>query len=381
MKRLRIYILALTGIALSVSTFGQRSLVHNEAFAARLATEDLKALYAAQDDERRVADMLIRFYESYDAAAGIVAAYGKATGAAAADSLYRRFEAAGKEADARAQEMSAVWERAFDNKMFAYNYFLEVAGHRKVLAEMESASRDMLDEIARRRDTEESEEVLEYLEQKSLMFNYEHTLAKLLGADGAADSLARVKSVFDMLKRPLPRLKLEERSFIEYQPIKIYSPARYTAKNPIPQVAEYSNGLVYRVRLGSYTAKQAVSVFKGVWPLGLKQNGKMWDYYAGGYDDLVAAEKALADMKKHGFSKAVLVVWNDGVATVLGAGRFRVLIESKEIPEEVRSFGAAEIVRQGDGVFAVGLFASGIEAERVAAAVRKAEVRARIEQI
>ncbi len=366
-------LLIIAVLFVSVPVLGQRALVRHGAFVSRLATEDLQALREAHDAERRVADRLLRFYENYDAAAGIVEAYDKAGSAAAADSLQKQFGATKKEADALAQELAMLWERIFDNKTFAYNYFLEVEGYRGVVSDMEQASRDAVDEIARRRDTEESGHVLEYLEQKTLMFVYERTLAELLGADDAADSLARAKAVFDMLKRPLPRLVLKERSFIEYQPVKIFSPARYNSNNPIPQVAEYATGLVYRVRLGSYTAKQAVSIFKGVWPLGWKQSGKMWDYYAGGYADLAAAEKALADMKKRGFSKAVLAVWNDGKMTVLGAGRFRVVIGGVELPDEVRKeLGTAEVVRQGDGSFAAGPFTNGMDAERVAVAVRKA---------
>ncbi len=369
------HILIIVAVLLStVTAMGQRQLIRHEAFVSRLAAEDLSALYAAQDTERRVADLLLRFYESYDTAAGIAAAYSKVNGAATADSLFTRFEAAKKDAGAQAQEIALLWEKVFDNKTFAYNYLLDVSGQRAVLSKMEQAGRDASDEIARRLDGEESEHVLEYLEQKSLVFIYERKLAELLDAKEAADSLARAQTVFDMLKRPLPRLELEERSFIEYESAKVYSPAKYNAKNPIPQVAEYKNGIVYRVRLGSYTVKQAVGIFKGVYPLGWKQNGKMWEYYAGGYEDLAAAEKALADMKKRGFTKAILAVWNDGTMTVLGTGRFRVEIVGEDLSEEVRkAIGAAEVIRQQDGVFTAGLFTNGLDAERVAAAIRKAD--------
>jgi hypothetical protein len=302
-------------MAFSVSA--QRLLVRNEAFASQLAPEDLAALYKAHGDERRVTDLLIEFYKSYDAAAGIVTAYGKVSGAAAADSLHTRFEAVKDSSRMHAEALAQLWERVFDNKTFAYNYLLDVGGRRALLSQMEAAGTAAGEAIARRRESEESEHVLEYLEQKSLMFTYEHTMAEVLGARGAADSLRDAQTLFDLLKRPLPKLELEERNFIEYQPIKIFSPARYNAANPIPQVEEYSKGAVYRVRLGSYSARQSVGVFRGVWPLGYKQNGKMWEYYAGGYDNLAEGEKALTDMKRRGFTKAVLVVWSDGVASVV----------------------------------------------------------------
>jgi hypothetical protein len=365
-------------LSAAVPAFGQRSLVWHGAFESRLAAEDLRALREAQDAERRVADGLLRFLESYDAAAGIATAYGKASGAAAADSLYRQFGEARATARTHARELALLWERAFDNKTFAYNYLLDMAGQRAVLARMEQLSRSAVDEIAGRRDGEESEEVLKYLEQKTLIFGYERALAELLGAEAAADSLARAQTVFNMLKRPLPRLELAERSFIEYLPIKVYSPARYNAANPIPQVAEYRSGCVYRVRLGSYAARQAVSVFRGVHPLGWKQNGKMVDYYAGAYDDLAAAEKALTDMKRRGFAKALLAVWNNGELTVLGAGRFGVVIEGEELAEEVRAaLGDVEVIK-GDGTFTVGPFADALAAQRVVEAVRKAGMKSKL---
>ena len=384
MCRLFAFVFFVFSVFSVVSVSGQGSLVRHRLFVSQLGAEDLAALYSAQDAERRAADLLLGFYESYDAAAGIVMAYGKAGGMAAADSLQARFTETRKLASERARELETVWEKIFDNKTFAYNYILEACGEREELRRMESAGRDTGDEIARRRDGEESEQVLEYLEQKALLLNYERTLARLLGALSAVDSLAGASRVFEMLKRPLPALELVERSFIDYQPIKIYSPSRYNSANPVPQVTEYRNGIVYRVRLGRWSARQVVSVFKGVFPLGFRREGALWDYYAGGYEDFAASEKALADMKKRGFAKAVLVVWNDGVATVLGAGQFRVEIGGGGLSEGVRAAikGDVDITRLGEK-YVVGTFDSGVDAERVAAALRAAdpELDVRVVQI
>lgn len=352
----------------------QGPLAYHKVFGTHLGREDAAALRAAQDTERRAQDLLLRFYENYDAAAEKAVAYGKASDAAAADSLLVGFKAARAAANAAADELASLWERIFDSKTFAYNYLLDVRGERATLAAMERAAQGVMDAVADRRDGEESEQVLNYLETKGLVFEYERTLAKMLGSKETLDSLAGAERVFGLLKRDLPRLELRERSFIVYEAVGIYSPARYNAAKPIPKVAEYRTGIVYRIRLGSYAARQAVNIFKGVWPLGFREEGGKWTYYAGGYADLAGAEKALADLKKRGFGKAVAVVWNDGEMTVLDEGEFRVEIEADELPDAAREAVAAagrDVVRSGDR-FTVGVFGDGMDAERAAAAIRQA---------
>ncbi len=379
----RVTIVAVFALMAAGAAWGQSLLVNHGIFRARLSKDDYAALTAAQNAERRAADLLLRFYENYDAAADVAEAYAKTSSATEADSLYSAFTAATSAMGDTSRELGGLWESIFDNKSYAYNYILETNGQRQVLQRMESAGLAARDEIAGRRYGEESEAVLRYLVMKGLMFDYERTLAGILEADAALDSLGRAEHVFGLLKRSLPRLELEERSFIDYRPITVHSPSRYNANNPIPEVTIYRNGIVYRVRLGLYPARQAVSIFRGVYPLGYARASEKWAYYAGAYATLAEAEKALADMKKRGFGSAVLALWNDGAMVVLGTGTFRIEVAGGELSDSVRAaINAAgkDLTRAGDR-YIIGPFGSGIEAERVAVSIRAADPEANVRTV
>lgn len=361
----------------STVAWAQNSLTANESVRGRLTDGDYRALVAAGEAERTAAALLARYYENYDTAAALAAEYEKATDAATADSIWVRHDALTAVGEDIADSLGATWERIFDNKTFAYNYLLDVGNHRDVLLRMEQAGREAHDEFARRSEDVQQEGVLKYLTFKSLVFRYEKTLAELFGMTGAADSLRAAEETFVVLKgRALPSVELRERIFIIYEPIAVHSPARYNAANPIPEVEVHRRGTIFRVRLNTYTARQAVAVFKGLYPLGYVREGDRWTYYAGGYAEPEEAEKALADVKKRGFAKAVLVVWDDGEAVALTDGAFMVEIAAAgALSEAVRGVITAtgmDLVRSAAG-FSVGTFDSGLGAARVAAAIRRAD--------
>lgn len=345
----------------------------HEAFRSNLSDDDFKALSAAEAAERGAADLLLRFYEAYDNAAAVAAAYDKVSDVRVADSLHAAFERAVILEKGAARQLNSTWEQIFDHKTFAYNYLLEVLGKYDVLEQMQHRTTEAMSRIADGREGVESGDVLRYFVQKELIFSYEHTIGELLGAP--LDSLNEAQHVFELLHKPLPPLSLAERSFITYEAVRVASPARYNAAKPIPAVQVYRQGLVYRVRVGNYPARQAVSAFRGMYPLGYAQSGTRWDYFAGGYADLAGAEKGLAEVKKRGFSGAVLAMWNNGVYTFLGTGAFNVEIDAKELSTDALSAAKAsgrDLTRVGDR-FVLGRFDNGLDAERAAAAIRTAD--------
>lgn len=376
----------------AVQARAQASLAEHEAFATNLSQADLVALREAAKAERGAADLLLRFYEAYDDASAVVAAYRATSDVRVADSLHTAFERAVILEKGAAEQLAGLWEQIFDNKTYAYNYLLEVLGRYDTLEQMQQLTMQAASNIADGREGSESVQVLRYLAQKELIFSYEETMARLLTADAALDSLGGAKHVFGLLKRPLPQLSLPKRTFITFEPIKTASPARYSTVKPIPAVEVFRQGLVYRVRLGNYSAKQAVSVFRGVYPLGYAQSGTRWDYYAGAYAGLDEAVAAVAAMKKRGFADAAVAAWNDGVLVLLGTGDFVVEIvragspasdadgsvssngSVPELSDAVRTAVAAtgkDLVLSGDR-FVLGRFESGLDAERAAVAIRAA---------
>ena len=63
----------------------------------------------------------------------------------------------------------------------------------------------------------------------------EPELAGALGLTAARDSLARAAAGLRIVDYRLPKLFIEARMFLEYAPIGIVTPAKYSASHPIPE--------------------------------------------------------------------------------------------------------------------------------------------------
>lgn len=121
----------------------------------------------------------------------------------------------------------------------------------------------------------------------------ETELAGALGADrGArfAGARGRRPAIVDYR---LPKLFIEERMFLEYEPIGFVTPAKYNASHHIPEVKVYERGTIYRILLGTYTNRtNGGYLFKGAYPLGYEKVEGKYAYYAGGYRTLDEARAA-----------------------------------------------------------------------------------------
>jgi len=210
----------------------------------------------------------------------------------------------------------------------------------------------------------------------------ETELAGALGLTAARDSLARAAAGLRIVDYRLPKLFIEERMFLEYEPIGFVTPAKYNASHHIPEVKVYERGTIYRILLGTYTNRtNGGYLFKGAYPLGYEKVEGKYAYYAGGYRTLDEARAAQEQMKKKGFRRPEIVVWNDGERTNLAdaaeqgnAPMFRVEIGGLDgFPEELRAAvqavaGESEISRAGRH-FIVGPLADKAVADKVAEAV------------
>lgn len=362
-------------------------LVNNPVFREKLPAEDYRALVEAQSLEPTAAGLLVRYYENYDKIAAIGPQYEAAENAQAADSIYAGYMELDRMNAETADSLARVWSTIFDNKMFAYNYLLETQNELRLLARFDAEARDVRDQIARQREQTASEEVLTYLNQKSLLFEYEKTLADLFRLPLAADSIGTVREVFDMMIRPMPPVNYQERIFIDYENISVQSPAKYNNSNPIPELALYNRGIVYRILVGTYTQRQAVSLFKGLYPLGyLRQADGRWAYYAGGYRELEDAKNGLETVIKRGFRNALIVVWNNGEPVTLRSSEYkrgdRVVTYRVEIsgidgaiPDQIVEVvngidNTVDITHPGE-LFAIGPYPTSMDAETVASAIRR----------
>lgn len=362
------------------------NLTDNVLFRKQLPAFDYGALQLAQRRERDVAGMIDACMDNYGAIESLKITYDTVSAAEPAAVLYERYETLQELNRTLCDSLSAIWSRIYDNKNYAYAYILDKLGREELLASSEEKMAAVRQQIAAERGMYYSDELMSCLLQKRAMTAYETALADALGMTRARDSLKRVGEELQAKEYRLPKLYLEERLFLDYAPIGFVSPAKYNASNPIPEAARYDRGTIYRILLATYTNRtNGGYLFKGAYPLGYEKVDGKYAYYAGGFRTLEEAREALAEMKKRGFRRPEIVVWNDGVRTNLADAEeegntpsFRVEASGlNALSEESRSAieniaGSCEISRAGQ-LFILGPFADKTIADRVADLMRQQE--------
>ena len=147
----------------------------------------------------------------------------------------------------------------------------------------------------------------------------------------------------------------------------------------------YKRGTIFRVLLGTFSAKRPVSIFRGAYPLSYEvTEDNKWRYYAGGFATQEEAEEAQARLKKRGFTRPEVVVWINGeyrnlaqepLPTATRSGYRIELTGIVSVSEEVRNAvlavcETAEVSRVGSNRFLIGTFDELTMAEQVAEAIR-----------
>lgn len=364
----------------SKQTAVSANLVANDFFRLKLSPEDYKALCAAQQKEEKIAGYIDTFVRNHNTAKSIETAYLATDTAVVADSLYARLQVVNRQNSAIADSISDNWSYVFDNKTYAYNYLLDRSNKMSELEDFGRKANEALTEENELKNSGVIPALANYMTQKQLIFDYEKSFASFLRIQPAVDSLTKAEKASADLR--LRKVDPEERLFIDYDSIVIKSPAAYNASKPIPGLTVYPKGIIYRVWVGSYPRLQAVSIFRGVYPLGLVKEGGRFIYYAGSYRTLAETETAIERLKKAGFRNPQAAVWNYGEYMLLkdsapdSGVQYRVVIENASLSPEVRSAIAAaapgkEVVKVNNSFF-IGAFASPMEAARASEAIRNA---------
>lgn len=354
------------------------NLVHNAYFREQLPQTDYRALLDAQRRERTALDLAASCIANYEAIEELKISYDTITSQTPAAVLYERYRTLQSLNRSLCDSLHGVWSGIYDNKNYAYAYLLDKLGRDDLLTKTEEQMAGVRRQMASERGRYYADEVTDYLLQKRALVDYETELARALGLTDARDSLVRVAADLRNVDYRLPKLFIEERMFLEYEPIEFVTPAKYNASNHIPEVQIYERGTIYRILLGSYTNRtNGGYLFKGAYPLGYEKVDGKYAYYAGGYRTLDEARAAQEEMKKKGFRRPEIVVWNDGVRTNLAdaaveghAPMFRVEISGLDnLSEVLRAAvlavaGECEISRVGQ-LFIVGPFADKAVADKV----------------
>ena len=356
------------------------SIFTNEYFRKSLEKEDYDALMAVQAKEQSANQKAKSYVANYAKIKEMYNRYVQARTEADAEAVYGELAVVLDENTTLERDLSEAWNEIYDQKSYVYAYFLEKEGREDILELTEAMLSEAQQEKLLSVDNCVSEPLADYRLQKPIILNYETYVAKLLNLTSSIDSLSAASRDVRQIDYRLAKIDVERRSFVDYQAIEFLQRSPYTNSNPVPDCVVYEYGTIYRILMGTYKYKQAVSIFRGAVPLCVEtlEDGR-FSYYAGGFRSRAEAEKAVEVMKKKGFRNPQIVEWCDGYKTNLseaGSVSFRLMISGGMLDDSVRNVietmaPDCQLSRLAEDSFAVGMFSSRAMAERVAQAIVK----------
>ena len=189
--------------------------------------------------------------------------------------------------------LSDAWNYIFDNKSYAYGYLMDKLGRDEILSREEERLSEAARQLSELRGETASDAVTDYFLRKKVLVGYETSVADMLGLTSARDSLRGVTAQLEGIDFRLPRIDVAERYFLDYDSVSFSSTPKYSYQHPIPECKVYEHGTIYRILLGTFNTKRAVSTFRGAYPLSyLVNDDRKWCYYAGGFATREEAEAA-----------------------------------------------------------------------------------------
>lgn len=367
----------------------RRNLVENLPFEEFLARQNYNELQRAHAREDEALGYVRRYTANYFALEQLAKSYETIESEGDAIDLYDRIKELDRQNRLTADSLSACWHVVYSDKSYAYTYLLEALQQERLIDEHIRLEASTMREIRALEGRTSSDALADYILRKRALVAYESAVAQVLGLRLAADSLKGVESeiaaVCDQICA-LPAITVKERNFIQYDTLRLASPARpqYSDKNPIPECPIYQRGTIFRVLLATYSVnKPTYSTFRGAAPVyKLRTDDGKTRYFAGGFATEEEALEAQARLKKHGFRAPEVVVWIDGVyrnladeplptATLSG---FRLEISGVEsLTEQMRAALSVvsttiEVSRAGSR-YIVGTFADRTAAEQAVTAL------------
>ncbi len=362
-----------------------RNLIDNLYFRKQLPQPDYMALQRAQRMERRVEERVERYRLNHNTLSELAAAYTAAQTEAEALDIQTRFSKLETTNQQLTDSLSRLWNYIFDNKSYAYGYLLDKLGYEKMLNYEEEQTALTAQQLSALRGQTASDEIVDYHLRKQLLLGYEQRVADKFGLTAARDSLNGVAKILAAKEYRLPKVSIEERLFIDYDSLTFTKTPKYSYQNPIPECKVYARGTIYRILLGRFNTKRAVATFRGAYPLCyLIDSENKWCYYTGGFATLEEAEAAQALLKKRGFIRPEIIIWNDGEQRNIsqeGEGpkvAYRIEIEGAEsLSEAVRQTIATEakdydLSRVGQ-MFVIGMFSERTLADKLAEMLEKTD--------
>ncbi len=359
------------------------SIFANGYFRKSVDPDDFKMLVALHGKEATANNHAQAYVKNYTRIKGLYDKYVQAQTEAEAENIYTELSTVVDENMVLERQLTNLWGEIYDQKSYVYSYFLEKEGREDILEITENMMAEARQEKLLSIENCVSESLADYRLQKPIVLNYEVYVAKLLNLTSAIDSLSNASRAVRQIDYRLPKIDIERRSFVDYQAIEFSQRSPYNSSNPIPDCIVYEYGTIYRILLGTFKYKQAVSIFRNASPLCVEtlEDGR-FSYYAGGFHSRAEAEKAVEVMKKKGFRNPQIVEWCDGYKTNISevgeSVSFRLVVTGAALDDTAREIIAemapdCQLSRLSEDSFVVGMFASRAMADRVAQAVGKCD--------
>jgi hypothetical protein len=290
-----------------------RNLVYGSYFSEALSPEQSAELLDAQRAESTLPPLFEQYRRDRESLEALAGEYGRVATQAEADSLARLFHDLSASTEATGQRIDREWGAIFDSKSYIYNLLADKQNRRDLLDSFERGMERVREEFPRHAEAPAAP--VNYVLQKRMLTDYETELAGALGNRPAFDSLrlaaARIPEIENLAR--LAPIGLKERLFLDYSDIKTGG-SPYNTSNPIPEVAVWPKGIMWRVQVGNFSTRQSPSVFRGAHPIAVATGDEgRFRYFAGGFPTDSLAGRAVEQLRKAGFRAPSVVVWMDGV--------------------------------------------------------------------
>lgn len=298
------------------------NLVENECFKLELSADDYADLLRAQSEESVMMGYVEEYIKKYEKLAAIAAEYAAADRAAVADPLYDEYEQLSADLAAIDESMTDTWNHILDTKYFSMAYILEKSHRYDILDRASANYQTMQHKCASEDGRYSSDALMRYALGRRTLLTYEWEFARDMRLKPAQDSLRVVLEKFIPPVFNLEPIAVERREFKDFAKVKIGRTNFYDESNPLPELKVYERGTIYRLLLGKFRSKQAMTLFKGVQPMSIaRHKDGQYCYYAGGYATEQEALDDLQFLKDKGFKGPEVCCWVDGVMTNLTASK------------------------------------------------------------
>ena len=308
------------GMSQGIDSVQYANLVDNECFKSELSADDYADLLRAQAEELEMVKLSEEYIKTYERLEQVAAAYAVADRLSVAEPLFEEYEQLVKRLEDIDENMNSMWNHILDTKYYSMSYILEKLYRYDILERSSSNYQIMQQRCAANDGKFSSDALMRYAMGRPTLLNYEWEFARDMRLKSAQDSLRRMIDGYRAPSFSLQPISVERREFKDFAKVKIGRTNFYDESNPLPELRVYPSGTIYRILLGKFRSKQAMTLFKGVQPMSIERDDEgLYCYYAGGYATEEEARDDMQFLKGKGFKGPEICRWIDGEMTNITA--------------------------------------------------------------